>query len=273
MLRPPNHPAARHVAGLSVALSAAAAAVAALLTGGCGSDSKTTAPTIPAPGSTTFVGILTNTAETGRLTVVISTASLAAPIRVGRAGLLPPPRAAAAVGATGTLDLGGTPLQLTGAYNQASDSLNLAGGGYTLEGKVDLSGPRPSLKGAYGGPHGTGGFGCARGTYATVQFYCGTYQNESTTMHGFFHFTVSDTTLVGIAFPDGDDTGTPFGGFLREAGDSLDVSIEVLVEGDYHMTGSGKLAKETHEVNGTWSNYDYYSMETETGTFSASPCP
>ncbi len=273
MLRPTDHPAARHVAGLSVALAAAAAAIAALLTGGCGSDSKTTAPALPAPGSTTFVGILTNTTQTGRLTVVISTASLAAPIRVERAGHYLASRSAAAVGATGTLDFGSTPLELTGTYNQASDSLNLSGGGYTLEGVVDLSGPRPSLKGAYGGPQGTGGFGCARGTYATVQFYCGTYMNDSTTMHGVFHFTVSDTTLVGIAFPDSSATGTAFGGFLRDAGDSLDVSIEVLVEGDHHMTGSGKLAKDTHEVRGTWADYDYFSMHTETGTFNALPCP
>ncbi len=268
MLRPTDHPAARHVAGLSVALAAAAAAIAALLTGGCGSDKKPSSPEATDSGTTSFTGVFANPFEYGKLSATVATTSMPrahpplARVHLGsRAG-------AAFFEATGSLACSTSTYALKGNYDSATGRVNLAGGGYTFQGLVDVSFARTVLSGTYSGPTGVGLFACGL-PLDSVQFYCGGYQKKSGLESGRIHLAICDTSIVGIITPSGAGTARLFEGGLSYW---RQITIGALVPGEYHLTGSGELDPTYPFVHGAWADTSFVTQYADSASFGAWSC-
>jgi hypothetical protein len=162
----------------SLKLIAALTAVAALLAFiGCSDDDK--APTAPGgggtPTTTSFTGILSDGLSSGKLTVTVNTTTLAGhrPVR----GLLG--AANAPVTATGVAKVGGVTTNMTGTYDPDTDSLYLAGGGWTIAGLLSTDGTESQIEGTVTGPGGTGFFICANLPNRTINIYTGKYWNQA----------------------------------------------------------------------------------------------
>lgn len=239
-------------------------AVLAQLVAGCSDDKKNpAAPGGGTPTSTSFVGIFTNATESGKITITVNTTSLAGRIRVSQAG-------AATVTATATLSIGGGgSASLTGTYNDVTDSLYLSGSNYTFAGEYDETSTPPVIDGAYSGPNGSGQFDAIVGTASStpIEIYLGTFQSDSTNVHGAFNVARYDTLAGALAFVEGDTEATPMEGTVTGGGSTLAISLSGGGSG-LTVTATGTVDTVVDTVGGTWHTYDSGLAKGDDGTWS-----
>ncbi|HEY7029319.1 MAG TPA: hypothetical protein VH438_17015 [Gemmatimonadales bacterium] len=135
----------------------------------------------------TVVGGTTNN-ESGSLTFDIAGTALAPPASITT-------NSSASLTVTGTLTLvspaAGTEA-LTGTYDDATNQLDLSGGGYTFTGVFDGT---SRLEGTYTGANGPGLFVTALDAGNAIAF-CGTFDGDE---DGTWNFVVNGTSLSGSA--------------------------------------------------------------------------
>jgi hypothetical protein len=253
-----------------IALVLAAASLA-----GCGDDDEggTPPPGGGGPTSSTFTGIFANATENGSLSITVNSTNLASPFRTrlaSRAPLAP----FADVTASGVLKpIGESPINLSGTYDDQSDSLELANviAGYTFTGVYDTTGTYHAILGEYIGPNGVGFFGCVTGA-AAPGLYCGTFDSDVTATGGNWDLLITGDEVAGIAFPAGAE---PFGfeGTIETTGTMRDITAGDSDPGVYTLTVTGTLDTTTNTVTGAWTYEDHITPSTDNGTWSGSACP
>ena len=171
----------------SVAAAPAAALAGCLLAllaiaSGCGEDDSKN-PTGPGnPSATTVLtGIFAGAERGGLVSLSLSTADLAPALpRPTRSTRLAPGRADSVVSAAmGLGPVGGGAINLAGTYDTTSDSLLVAGQGYTVRGRADLWAGLPVVAGLYSSATDSGGVVCTPGGSGTVKAFCGEFQSGS----------------------------------------------------------------------------------------------
>lgn len=245
-------------------LTVLAAAVAVIA--GCSSKDDDSAPGTTAPVST-FVGVMINVNENGRLAVSISS------------GTLGPPPGALATQATLVLagatfyPVGGSPVALVGEYDADSDSLSLSGGGYAFSTMVEADNDPPSFIAEYTGPNGPGFAGALQTSAGfSPQVFCGTLMSDSTGGGGNLSFIASDSLFAGIAVPELGLEPFSFDGTVSGTGTTRTVmatddggTVQVAISGTYNtLTGAS---------SGTWMTNDTMSGDMDAGSWTAGPCP
>lgn len=145
-------------------------AVALVLVGGCSSSTDGTGSSsgtsgAPATGGPAFRGTLTGKGESGIVDVTLPSGAKVASVN---------PLAGEPAGSTviATINLGnGKTFSLTGTWDDATKTLSITGGGYSLTGTLSGS----TLSGTYSGPNGAGSFALQASVSGAVNVYCGTY--------------------------------------------------------------------------------------------------
>jgi hypothetical protein len=235
---------------------------------GCGKDSSS--PTNPGGGggnATTMIGVMINSSENGKLTVSLSTATLS-----------PPPGAYAArsvVTASASYQpIGGSMVTMTGTYDTDTDTLKLAGGGYSVSAFIEEDGMPPSTVGQYDGPNGIGLFGAlsTEGASTEPPVLCGTYQSSTGPEAGNLGILVNDTQFGGITFSSNTASFIPLEGTVSGAGTTKTLSGEG-VEAPDSLSISGTYNSVSGQASGTWVYTNLGTMVTDSGTWSAELCP
>lgn len=244
-------------------------AIILIAVGGCSDDDDT--PTGPGPGptSTTMTGFMANSAENGGVTINIATTTLA-----------PAPGATAArrvaVDATASFTpLGGGVVNMTGTFDEPTDSLYLSGGGYSIAAQIDNSGDPPNTFAEYNGPNGPGFLGAVdENGNGLIMSFCGTFQSDTVGLDdGNLSFIISNDQLGGAMF-------------------SSNTALEVSLEGDVAGTGSARTLSATAVnpgvdsvavvgtantmdgvASGTWTRVDLNTQAAVTGIWTAVECP
>ena len=257
-----------------------ATALAGTLVGvGCSDDEENKNGGTPTP-TTTMTGAFVGAGDGGRLSVTVSTTTLAparpsAKLQWGAGGgriLGSGSVAEHNVGATGSLDLdGGAVVGLSGTYSDETDSLNLTGGGYTLLGAYDATGAVGAITGAYAGPNGIGVFIAVNTASSNVTTFCGTFVNAGATLSGRINVIVVGNEAGGAAFPEGDPEGAGFEGTVTAIG-TLDRNITLSGDsGSGPFTLAGVWDTTTNTITGTWEQSDGISV-VDSGTWEANLC-
>jgi hypothetical protein len=182
------------------------------------------------------------------------------------------------VTATGTLNpIGGEPIDLTGTYDDETDSLALANPteGYTFTGVFDTTGSFDAIVGEYDGPDGAGFFGCLAGTSVPTEIYCGTFASKKPGTEGTWDILITGNQVAGIAFPNALSEGDPFAfeGTIETTGTMRDLTAGNEEPGVYTLTITGTLNTKTNTIEGTWTYNDLKAPLSESGNWSGSPCP
>jgi len=242
---------------------------------GCGSDDDNP-PGGGGATSTTFTGVFANGTENGSIRATLATTTLApkspSPLR---SILAVHPSSKAVVAATGTLRLvGGGTVNLTGSYNDVSDSLNLSGAGYAFGGEYDTSGTFNSINGQYTGPNGAGFFGMVTGTAAVASTYCGAFASTTGSgLVGNWDILIAGSQVGGIGIPT---AGTPiaFEGTIQTSGAMRTLVAGATDAGVFNLSVTGTLNTTNNTISGTWTYDDLtVSNSDDTGTWSGSLCP
>jgi hypothetical protein len=155
--------------------------------------------------------------------------------------------------ATGSHQLGGTAVALSGTYDDQTKDLTLTGGGYTLAGSFDGV---DRLEGAFSGPGTSGTFVTAKRQSGTAA-YCGTFTGDD---DGTFSFTVSGGKVLGTAVSTSGSAAIPLDG-VKSGG-----AITIYVPGTTLVLAAGTISG--NNVSGTWDDH-----QGSTGTWSGSVCP
>jgi len=218
----------------------------ALVFGACSSDSNGGGG--GGGGTSSFVGTVVGGAandESGSLTFDIAGAALAPPASITT-------NSSATLTVTGTLTLvspaAGT-VPLTGTYDDATNALDLSGGGYAFTGVFDGT---SRLEGTYNGANGAGLFVTALDLGNAVAF-CGTFDGDD---DGTWNFVVNGTTLSGSALTSSGDAA-PLDGTV--AGTDITIVNPVNPTGPPLATGTitGTTATGTWDTgagqSGTWT--------------------
>lgn len=148
-------------------------------------------------GNTSFVGTVVGGSandESGSLTIDIAGTALAPPASLTA-------NSSASLTVTGTLTLvspAAATHALTGTYDDATNQLDISGGGYTFTGVFDGT---SRLEGTYTGGNGPGLFVTAKDVGSAVAF-CGTFDGDD---DGTWNFVVNGTTLSGTALTSSGD--------------------------------------------------------------------
>ena len=224
---------------------------------GCSDDDEDN-PVNPTP-STQLTGPFAGAGDGGLMTLTIPlVAADLAPVRPAGAVVAHDVEALATL----SLDSGGGPVNLSGTYNEESDSLNLTGQGYTVVGQYGPA--EPFIAGSFTGPLGNGLFSCAIGGRGAIAVYCGEHVNSAQTSTGRWHIAISGTTAFGFAVIDsetiyyeGTVTGT---GGVRSivVRQDLGNGVELLVDGTLNTANDdvwGEWVLETNDMlddHGTW---------------------
>lgn len=242
---------------ISAACVVAAISLVSLL--GCSSDKVTNPPPGGGSGTTSYSGTIAGGGVSGSLDITIST-STPAPQQAGY-------RAVATVTATGTLILttgGSGTVALTGTYDDASDILTLAGGGWDLAGGLTTFGMEGFFQGP-GSPRPSGVFSVqTQGSGAdTVRVYLGTFTNVAGGGdNGVFNIALRGSVAHGNAVSDG-GTVVPLDGTYTVADSSL-----IIV----HPSGGAPLATGTvHTYGRAEGTYDDQAGNTGTWTGTKQP--
>jgi len=244
---------------------------------GCSDDDEGENPGGGGSNNTSFVGVFSNGDENGSMNVTVNTTALApkspfAPLRpasFSRANHA----AEAVVTASGVLRIvGGGTVNLTGTYNNVSDSLALNGGGYAFTGEHDTTGVYDSMTGQYTGPNGPGFFAALTGLTGASS-YCGTFATSgSTGLTGSWDFISANGQIRGAGFPiSGDPIG--FEGTIATTGTSRAINAGAGQPGVYTLTVTGTLNTSTNVVSGTWTYDDLVGTSDDTGTWTGQLCP
>jgi hypothetical protein len=150
-------------------------AVALFVFAGCSSSSDSGTGSSGTSGSTpgagpAFRGTLTGKGESGVVDVTLPAGAKIASINP----LADEPATTSTVVATINLG-GGKTINLTGTWNDATKTLSITGGGYTLTGTLTGS----TLSGTYMGPNGAGSFALQAAVTGAVNVFCGTYMDSA----------------------------------------------------------------------------------------------
>lgn len=233
-------------------MSKAAIAFLCFLLVGCSKDKA--APFVqvgvPGAGSTTLTGVYAGGGDGGLAQVTVSSATLAAPIRMASRS----ERAASAL-MTLSPDNGGGAVNLAGSYDDETDSIRAGGSGYDVSGQWTVSSNPDAIVGDYAGPNGPGAWIAAVGSTSAISSYCGTFENASASLSGRSHLMVKGGSILGIASYSGGSTA------MRLTGSA----------GDSTLSGSGGLNSVTREAAGTWVLYVMGAVA-DHGTWSATLC-
>src|SRR6266850_8575717 len=130
------------ILALSVALTLGLIALA-----GCSDSNNPTNPGTGGASTSSFTGIFSGPAQSGKLTVTINTTSLAGRGIIKRAGR-------GIVTCSGTADFGASTINIAGTYDTSIDGFTLTGGGYTFDGTYQIAQGKPTLQGFWDGPGG-----------------------------------------------------------------------------------------------------------------------
>jgi hypothetical protein len=207
------------------------------LVAGCKKDENPVNPGGGGTTSTTYTGVFSNPAETGRLTFEIPTAKVLAGDTVLISGKI-------------FLATGDTVL-LSGFYVKTTGQIHVAGGGYVFDGTYAAG----QITGSYTGPNGSGGFTVREATGEnTIKVYCGHYQQNSPgTNSGSFTMIVDGTSVTIMV--DGDD---PLYGTVDGS------TVNIYFPGTTVVLATGTIS--TEGASGQYNTGD------EQGTWSATPC-
>ncbi len=196
---------------------------------GCGGDDGdgNGDPTKTGP----FKGVLTGMTETGILSVTIGAAALQ------HASLTDDDVEALTSSVTGTLTIAGTPVTLTGTFDDVTGAFSISGGGYTLTGTY-LDG---KITGTFTGPSGGGSFGLLPDTNGAVNVYCGTFMKNGVAGMGTWNLVEAGAGVV---------TGSASSGVALNGTRSGDAIAMTFSGGSANGTVSGT------SVMGTWTATD-----------------
>ena len=254
------------ILALSVALTLGLIALA-----GCSDSNNPTNPGTGGASTSSFTGIFSGPAQSGKLTVTINTTSLAGRGIIKRAGR-------GIVTCSGTADLGASTITLAGAYDTSIDGFSMAGGGYTFDGSYEAGTfGKANLNGFWDGPGGTGGdFVCYIGNNATVTVYCGRYHSNAADgdSMGNWTFGVVDTLLAGYAFGDSSTAsdGIVFQGKVSASGNPRVITINYNPS-QYTLVSTGAIdTTGVDAVNGAFTLTPTVGT-TVSGTYTGSLCP
>jgi hypothetical protein len=233
---------------------------------GCGDDDDGDQnPVNPGTGDPTlFTGTFVGATEGGLMTMYIELPQ--AELAPSLAGRTAEPGAPA----FGVLspDVGGT-INLSGTYNQETDSLRLSGSGYTVMGHYDPAGPVPGIIGPYTGPGGAGFFGCAVGGSNAVQVYCGMYTDLLATKSDRWNLAIIGGAVRGLAYYGVDVLN--FEGTATGTGNTRTIAIQQDLGGGAVLIADGTLNTTTGDVGGDW-RIEIGSTVDDSGTWDASTC-
>ncbi|HSE46780.1 MAG TPA: hypothetical protein VLA89_15770 [Gemmatimonadales bacterium] len=199
-------------------------------------------------GTSSFVGTVVGGAannESGSLTFDIAGTALAPPASITT-------MSSASLTVTGTLTLvspaAGTQT-LTGTYDDATNHLDLSGGGYTFTGVFDGT---SRLEGTYNGANGAGLFVAALDLGNAVAF-CGTFDGDD---DGTRNFVVNGTVLSGSALTSSGDVapldGTVTGGAVSIV-NPLDPQGPPLATGTITGPSATGIWDDGQGSSGTWT--------------------
>jgi len=198
-------------------------------------------------GTTSFVGTVVggaNNDESGSLTFDIAGTALAPPASITTMST--------SLTVTGTLTLvspaAGTQA-LTGTYDDATNQLDLSGGGYTFTGVFDGT---SRLEGTYNGANGAGLFVTALDLGNAVAF-CGSFAGDD---DGTWNFVVNGTTLSGSALTSSGNAA-PLDGTVTAGAVSivnpLDTQGPPLATGTITGTTATGIWDDGQGSSGTWT--------------------
>ena len=236
------------VGSLSIRSLAVLSGFVALGLGACSSDSNGGGG--GGGNTSSFVGTVaggTAFDESGSLTFDIAGTALAPP-----AGIT---TMSASLTVTGTLTLvSPTPgtEALTGTYDDATNQLNLSGGGYTFTGVYDGT---SRLEGTYTGGNGPGAFVTALDVGNAIAF-CGTFDGDD---DGTWNFVVSGTSLSGSVLTSSGDLA-PLDGTVT----GTDISIVNPVNPTGPALATGTI--NGNDATGTWDT------GVQSGTWTGTHC-
>jgi hypothetical protein len=199
-------------------------------------------------GTSSFVGTVVGgnaNDESGSLTFDIAGTALAPPASITT-------NSSASLTVTGTLTLvspAAGSQALTGTYDDATNQLDLSGGGYTFTGVFDGN---SRLEGTYAGANGPGLFVTALDLGNAVAF-CGTFDGDD---DGTWNFVVNGTTLSGSALTSSGDAA-PLDGTVTAGAVSivnpLDPQGPPLATGTITGTSATGLWDDGQGSSGTWT--------------------
>ncbi len=248
------------MSGASARLLAACATGLFVTIAACSSNTSTGAS---GNTSTTLVGVVADSTESGTITLTVGTGLSGAlvgfaPVSVPRS----PTIIAAVVSASGTLKLaGGSTISLSGTYDTGSGALSVSGGGYTLTGTY----ANGVLSGTFTGPHGSGGFSTQTSSSTnTATTYCGTWvATDGSNDHGVFNAVFTSGAAVAVAYSL--KNASTFEGVGTVSGSSFTITGTVRTSnGTFTGTATGAISGSS--VSGTFSSPDGH------GTFSGAVC-
>ncbi len=201
---------------------------------------KSTAPAVPAGGSTHFTGTIAGASVSGSIKITVATASPSAYEGATRSE--------ATVTATGSVVIGSDPeVPLTGTYDTSTHALSITGGGYTFVGTYTAG----TISGTFTGPSAvSGGFTVQTDPNSTVAVYIGTFTSTSGGASGNFNLVVNGTVITGLAVAT-DGTEVPLNGTLTNG---TDVSIVNPGNGAAPPLATGTLNTFDHTMSGTFDD-------------------
>ncbi|MER3524172.1 MAG: hypothetical protein C4326_08925 [Ignavibacteria bacterium] len=148
---------------------------------------------------------------------------------------------------------GGT-VTLSGTYNTANDSMYASGGGYTFAGRFNGG----LISGSFTGPNGAGIFTLAASSATNpVSVYTGSFVAGDD--HGPFNFSISGSTLSGVAYVVNQSASVSLAGTVQGANITIvdpARNNRVIGTGTISNNGnsvSGQTIGSNGQPNGTWS--------------------
>lgn len=246
----------------TAAAAVVAAALAVLALAGCGRHREATAPPLnppPPTPQTQMTGVFVGNTESGLLDLTLDVGSLASAFRARDAGASPE----TTVTALGVMSAdGGGVVNLTGAYDTATDSLHLSGQGYALAGQFQPHGVPFRLEGRFTSPSGRGDFVALIGARnSVVRVFCGTYEDSAATMGGTLNLALTGSLIAGLEAVDGDTAVVAVFGTTDGAGTTRALAFT----GNGFM-GNGSWNVLTGHIAGVWAS------PLGTGIWSGDPC-
>jgi hypothetical protein len=237
---------------------------------GCSDNNNPANPGGGGASTSSFTGIFSSPAQSGKLSVTINTTSLAGRGIIKRAGR-------GIVTCSGTADFGASAINVAGTYDTSIDGFTLTGGGYTFDGTYQIAQGKPTLQGFWDGPGGSGGdFTCYIGNNTTVTVYCGRYHSNAADgdSMGNWTFGVVDTLLAGYAFGDSSNanSGIFFEGKVSATGNPRIININYSPS-QYTLVAPGTIdTTGVDAVNGAFTLTPTVGSGVS-GTYTGSLCP
>ena len=204
---------------------------------GCGDDDPTTPPGNTGP--TTYTGVATGSAVSGMLAVTLGDETRAT--SVSAAGTFTPSGSGAIV--------------LTGTYDDVAHTFAVDGSGWTFSGALT----RRLLSGEFTGPGGeSGSFSLQEGSTGVVVII-GTFTSTSGASNGRFNFSISGSTVGGLAMAYDGDAPMPLNGTYTATSGAISIA---------HPNGGAALAVGTFDSDTGVASGTYDDQDANSGNWS-----